>query len=775
MTDLAYDQELYSWLKRVKLDKHYSNFLNNEVHFDDLQYLDESILKDLGINKIGDRLKLNIEIQKLKDESLIKLVKIDQLFKEINENSKLKINKLQKLDLDSISSSNSNTNSNSPLPNFNLLDPPSPQKKSIVSFILQNGSTVKINVNGCFNANSIKKKLIKFLDLPNKDPNLYNVYLTNISGSLHMLFDVELVTICHSLDRIEKNRMLFCPTDQTPSEVAIEVSKKYISLEPKSKNQTSGSFINDTEHQSNYTNDNHKINENNSNNINRSKFRNIFGQRPSSQLISTNLSQYFPETNQSNLQKTIRNSVRFSILNKSHSRQSTIGDFLVDNKTKRLSTIGTLDSLNLQSSLETEKQRFSIASSIDEENSVTDKIELFSIDSDDDNDEADTIQNELLSSSSTSNNANLISGPANWLKGARIGSGSFGTVYLGMNSITGELMAVKQVELKPFYDAQTNGTENNNDNNVKNDSRSNGNNNNKDNDNNNNNNHISESGKSNGKKNINNINNNNNNNNNQIHQRIVEALQHEMKLLSELHHENIVTYLGSSSDESYLNIFLEYVPGGSLSTMITNYGPFEEPLVRNFTRQILIGLNYLHSKDIIHRDIKGANILIDIKGEVKISDFGISKKLNPSIDKDKRASLQGSVYWMAPEVVKQIVTTTKADIWSVGCLIIEMFTGKHPFPNFSQMQAIFKIGTHNTPEIPSWCTNDAKSFLKKTFILDYKMRPSAKELLNDNFLENLIIEASSTSFIEIEVSIDLSIDWLSLSSDKESFLELFND
>lgn len=86
----------------------------------------------------------------------------------------------------------------------------------------------------------------------------------------------------------------------------------------------------------------------------------------------------------------------------------------------------------------------------------------------------------------------------------------------------------------------------------------------------------------------------------------------------------------SSADGHHLNIFLEYVPGGSVAALLNNYGAFEEALVRNFVRQILMGLNYLHQREIIHRDIKGANILVDNKGGIKISDFGISKKVESS-------------------------------------------------------------------------------------------------------------------------------------------------
>ncbi len=271
-----------------------------------------------------------------------------------------------------------------------------------------------------------------------------------------------------------------------------------------------------------------------------------------------------------------------------------------------------------------------------------------------------------------------------WMKGALIGSGSFGCVYLALHAVTGELLAVKQVEM-PSPGA-----------NSQNDARK---------------------------------------------KSMIEALKREISLLRDLRHPNIVQYLGCGSSAEYLNIFLEYVPGGSVQTMLNSYGALPEPLVRSFVRQILQGLMYLHDRDIIHRDIKGANILVDNKGTIKISDFGISKKLeatnilNGANNNKHRPSLQGSVFWMAPEVVKQTSYTRKADIWSLGCLVVEMMTGTHPFPDCTQLQAIFKIGgSKASPTIPEHASTEAKLFLSQTFEIDHNKRPSADELLASPFL-----------------------------------------
>jgi serine/threonine protein kinase len=110
---------------------------------------------------------------------------------------------------------------------------------------------------------------------------------------------------------------------------------------------------------------------------------------------------------------------------------------------------------------------------------------------------------------------------------------------------------------------------------------------------------------------------------------------------------------------------LEYVSGGSIATCLKKFGKFEDPLTQSMLKQILCGLEYLHDMSVIHRDIKGANILIDSNGVAKISDFGISKRneYREAYHRVTRMSMQGSIYWMAPEVAQGKGYSAKVDIW----------------------------------------------------------------------------------------------------------------
>jgi mitogen-activated protein kinase kinase kinase ANP1 len=128
--------------------------------------------------------------------------------------------------------------------------------------------------------------------------------------------------------------------------------------------------------------------------------------------------------------------------------------------------------------------------------------------------------------------------------------------------------------------------------------------------------------------------------------------QAEVALMRKLEHPNIVRYLGTSRDDEMLNIFMEYVPGGSISSLISRFGKFSETVVRVYTKQILAGLVYLHEHQIIHRDVKGANILVDNAGRVKLADFGASMEaiLSNSSNGDRALrSMKGTPFYMAPE------------------------------------------------------------------------------------------------------------------------------
>jgi serine/threonine protein kinase len=271
-----------------------------------------------------------------------------------------------------------------------------------------------------------------------------------------------------------------------------------------------------------------------------------------------------------------------------------------------------------------------------------------------------------------------------WQSGGIIGEGGFGKVYLGMNSDTGELMAVKQVPLGSETNQQ------------------------------------------------------------------VESLRREIALMQDLHHPNIVRYFGSEAKDGFLNIFLEYQPGGSIASLLTKFHQLSERIIRSFTKQTLLGLEYLHSHGIAHRDIKGANLLVDLNGCVKLADFGASKQLADLRSYNEGfKTVTGSPYWMAPEVIQGNAGGRsygrKADIWSLGAVVIEMATGKPPFHNLAPVTALFRIGSSSaTPEMPQALSALGKDFLSLCFRRDVSLRPSASELLEHPWIAQLDESSSPT-------------------------------
>ncbi|KAG0708777.1 MAP kinase [Suillus ampliporus] len=268
-----------------------------------------------------------------------------------------------------------------------------------------------------------------------------------------------------------------------------------------------------------------------------------------------------------------------------------------------------------------------------------------------------------------------------WVRGELIGKGTYGRVYLALNATTGEMIAVKQVEIP-----------------------------------------ITASDRK---------------DNRQMS--FVQALKMESETLKDLDHPHIVQYLGFEETPTFLSIFLEYVPGGSVGSCLRDHGKFDEEVTKSFTGQILEGLEYLHSKNIIHRDLKADNILVEKAGICKISDFGISKRTD-DLNGMASTAMQGTVFWMAPEVIhpQKKGYNSKIDIWSVGCVVLEMWAGKRPWSDDEAITVMFKVYQNKQPPpIPSdvVLSDLAKNFKDKCFAIDPEERASATELQQHPYLE----------------------------------------
>ena len=239
-----------------------------------------------------------------------------------------------------------------------------------------------------------------------------------------------------------------------------------------------------------------------------------------------------------------------------------------------------------------------------------------------------------------------------WTRGQLIGRSALGKVYLGINTTFTELLMVKQVEI------------------------------------------------------------NRPNTNRAKLREMVNTLVTEIRALKDLSHANIVQYLGCEREAYGISIFQEYVSGGSVGSCLRKHGKFEESVVSSITRQTLNGLSYLHANGILHRDLKTDNILLDLDGRCKIADFGISKRSAEFFNNDA----VGSIFWMAPEVIQAPSSpsgaldcsnaiekgySAKADVWSLGCVVLEMFAGRRPWDKEEAIGAIYKLGSLNqAPPIP---------------------------------------------------------------------------
>ncbi|KAI1319901.1 Suppressor of Sensor Kinase (SLN1) [Mortierella claussenii] len=281
-----------------------------------------------------------------------------------------------------------------------------------------------------------------------------------------------------------------------------------------------------------------------------------------------------------------------------------------------------------------------------------------------------------------------------WQMAKYIGSGTFGTVYLGTNSDTGELIAVKEIR---FQNASMS---------------------------------------------------------------LVKSIRDEMEVMKMMHHPNIVRYDNIEVHRHKVFIFMEYCQGGSLADLLEHGRIEDEKVTKIFTLQMLKGLAYLHDKNVVHRDVKPDNILLDHLGNIKFVDFGAAKILakNQRTRTHGRSaaesisvgvganSLNGTPMYMAPEVIKNGEKGRKGsmDIWSLGCCVLEMATGRRPWAHLDNEWAVmYHVATSHPPlPDPSQMSTRGIAFLKRCFTRSSMQRPSAAELLRDPWLRGVDTDAT---------------------------------
>ncbi|KAJ9460972.1 Mitogen-activated protein kinase kinase kinase 2 [Diplonema papillatum] len=225
-----------------------------------------------------------------------------------------------------------------------------------------------------------------------------------------------------------------------------------------------------------------------------------------------------------------------------------------------------------------------------------------------------------------------------------LGSGAHGTVYLGLNTVNGELVAIKEISFQKMGQ-----------------------------------------------------------NSEEVRQQINNIVR-EIALMKALDHPNIVPYYGAERNKQTLQIVMEYIPGGSLKSIIQHFGHLHERVVRRYGGQMLCGLEYLHGQGVAHLDIKNDNALLAVTGEVKLADFGGSEKFAGGNLSTKTV---GTPLFMAPEVIKGTGHSVSADIWSLGITFIELLAGEAPMYGIRDGFAVmFK------PAEPMWGVGDAKTMIK---------------------------------------------------------------
>lgn len=231
-----------------------------------------------------------------------------------------------------------------------------------------------------------------------------------------------------------------------------------------------------------------------------------------------------------------------------------------------------------------------------------------------------------------------------------------------------------------------------------------------------------------------------------------KCMLNELRIMKGLHHPNMTNFIEAfflerDHNQKIMWIVMEFMDGGALTDVVTQT-VMKETHIAAISFEVLKGMAFLHRNRIIHRDIKSDNILLGLNGTVKISDFGFSVELE---NDDKRTTMVGTPFWMAPEIVKNESYDSKVDVWALGIMIIEMLDGNPPYFMEKPVHALFLIASKGRPKIAKWdsLSESLRNLLDRCLDVDSKERAGSNELLDHEYFESRCELTFLKKYIEV--------------------------